>query len=397
MSAGPVDIVFFWFMNDWGKYGRAYEQIAAHLARREEVRLLLCIFPPLVNRSASGALKVTRAGEKLFVAERSYACAPWGRPYRVRQWVNRRHAAFILNRTLRQLGVDGARTLLWVYPPHECLDDLVAAVPHRYLIAQIIDNNAFRERDAEDRRAFAAGQYERIGKQADVVITSSESNYALFSTQARHCGYFENALDERFLGEPAELPHRAGTSRPRLGYVGFISERTDLELLRYVAVERPHYEVIIAGPQEVDLNRHGLLDLPNVAYEGVIPYPEVPAFLQTLDLCLIPHRDTRYCRSMSPLKLFQYLGSGRPVVSTAIAGTARFQEYLSVAHTYEDFVQRIDEALANDSLESSRRRIERMRQETWETRAAQMFDYVYGSYLADLSRRTCGAADCSPG
>jgi glycosyltransferase involved in cell wall biosynthesis len=107
---------------------------------------------------------------------------------------------------------------------------------------------------------------------------------------------------------------------------------------------------------------------------GVLPYAALPAFLQTLDVCVIPHRDTAYSKSMSPLKLFQYLASGRPVVSTAIAGIDTFSDLLRVARDEAEFIAAIDDALENDTAEHSARRIERASQETWEPRLRGMFD-----------------------
>jgi glycosyltransferase involved in cell wall biosynthesis len=133
---------------------------------------------------------------------------------------------------------------------------------------------------------------------------------------------------------------------------------------------------VLAGPVEVPKEEFETLLLSNVRYEGIVPYEKMPGFLRDLDICLIPHHDTPFSRSMSPLKLFQYLASGRPVVSTRVAGVDRFEELTTVADGPDDFLSKIDEVLRNDTREKSRKRIEAARRETWDKRVKEMLDAV---------------------
>ena len=80
---------------------------------------------------------------------------------------------------------------------------------------------------------------------------------------------------------------------------------------------------------------------------------------------------------MSPLKLYQYLASGRPIVSSDIAGFERFKEYIYVADSYDNFIGRIEDALDNDTIESSGMRIELAKKETWDTRVRDIYKVVH--------------------
>ena len=196
-------------------------------------------------------------------------------------------------------------------------------------------------------------------------------------TLKSECYLFENAVDESFIGLPAVLPCKASDTSPRLGYVGWITERTDLLLIEYVARKRPEWSILIAGPQRGHIVEEStLVTLPNVSYLGPLPYNEVAGFLQTLDVCLIPHRDTPYSKSMSPLKLYQYLASGRPIVSSEIAGLERFRENIHVADSYDDFISHIEDALNNDTVELSSKRIEKASNETWAKRVQDIYNVV---------------------
>jgi glycosyltransferase involved in cell wall biosynthesis len=387
---GKINIVLFWFMSDWGKYGRAYEKIAEHLAKLPEVRRVVCMFPPKKVEQGHYAwpFTFTMFSKKLFLLTPNTRIVPTlTAPYRLRHWLNKIIPDFSLKQFLRLQGFMQQNTILWMFPAHHYINKLISLIPHSLLITQVVDNNTFRENDSTETISFVKQQYEELTKHSDIVLTSSKINYELFSAMNTSCYYFENAVDQIFISSPSELPYKLNKTRPRLGYVGFITQRTDIKLLDYVARSRPGYDLIIAGPQGENLNKYGTLNLPNVTYEGPIPYNAVPKFLQAIDVCLIPHKDTLYSKSMSPLKLFQYLGSGKPIVSTAIAGVERWDGLISIASNYTDFVENIDTALKEDNKELSNKRVTAAKLETWDKRVEQIFRVVMGHFLKNQNKQ----------
>jgi hypothetical protein len=79
---------------------------------------------------------------------------------------------------------------------------------------------------------------------------------------------------------------------------------------------------------------------------------------------------------MSVLKMMQYLASGRPIVSTKVAGVDRWSQLISIADDHDDFVLKIDETLRGDTLGQSRKRVEAARSETWDKRVEEMVDTI---------------------
>jgi hypothetical protein len=381
LSSVKLDIIMFWFMNDWGQYGRAYERIAENLSLMSEVRRVICLFPPTEAESPSWPMRLQFVTNKLCVVTLSAIVKPEGRPYRIRQIINKSAVKLALIWIRRSLRLEKETTFLWMYPPHEFIYKILHLIPNNLLITQVVDNNAFRESAGTAYRSFARDQYQRLAEISDVVLTSSQINYEVFSAQSKVCAFFENAVDKRFIFEPSELPCRLNGSRPRLVYVGFISERTDLNLLEYIAKERLGYDLIIAGPFDKGSSIDAILKYNNVYYLGEVPYDEVPQLIQTMDVCLIPHLVTPYSKSMSPLKLYQYLGSGRPVVSTKVAGVEKFSGLVSIAEDHDAFLKAIDQNLLEDNVTLRRKRIEIAKSETWEKRTKDMFSCIYKHYL----------------
>jgi glycosyltransferase involved in cell wall biosynthesis len=382
-----LNILLFWWQNDWGRYGRAYEKVAEQLARQPEIDQVVCLFPPAADTAVGhSALTVKRVADNLLLVNQELAPHDGSRS-ELRRRVHDVRSTLELIAFLRLVrGFRKRTTILWLFPPHPYLEKLVRIVPHQLVVTQIVDNFTLFDR-RHWLHPYAEAQYPRLGQISDLILVASALNQEIFGSSGTACVRFDNAVDETFIADPSPLPFRQHRERPRVGYVGWITERTDLALLEYVARARPEWWILIAGPRYGDdVDTTALGSLPNVRLLGPLPYPEVPAFLQSLDVTLIPHRDTPYSRSMSPLKLYQYLASGRPVVSTPIAGLDGVRQHIAVAGSYPDFVQAIEHALARDTIDAARTRIDSAKQETWPRRVRAMFEVVMMKYAQSCRR-----------
>jgi glycosyltransferase involved in cell wall biosynthesis len=116
---------------------------------------------------------------------------------------------------------------------------------------------------------------------------------------------------------PADLP-----SGPTAVYVGTLHEdRLDVDLLERLAVEHPELSVVLVGPDALRESSHRrLTTLPNVRVLGARPYRLVPGYLQHADVLIVPHVVTRFTESLDPIKAYEYVAAGRPVVATPVAG-----------------------------------------------------------------------------
>lgn len=364
-----LNIILFWFHDDWGKYGRAYEMIALHLARLPDVNQVVCIFPPKAASSTNPVgLHERRVSPKLSLLTEHLSAMD-----RVFFRFQERKSDKALINFFSSRGFTSDNTLLWLFPPHPYIDRILKLIPSRFIIAHVIDNFTHFDK-SHWLYPYAVEQYPRIGQWSDVIFTSSESNRLAFSAAGVPCHCFPLAVDKSFIATPSELPCRATGASPRLGYLGFIMERTDLHILCDIAAQRPDWEIILAGPEYPKgyIEKSGILKHGNVRWLGEISNDEAPGFLRSLDVCLMPHKDNDYSRSMGPLKLYQYLGSGRPVISTPVAGLDGVKDYVHIANNSDEFVAQAQDALENDSIKNSASRIDAVRHQTWDVRVEQM-------------------------
>jgi glycosyltransferase involved in cell wall biosynthesis len=200
--------------------------------------------------------------------------------------------------------------------------------------------------------------------------------------------YIPNGLDREFLASEDDIRRLPEPGRrPILGYLGVLSQRTDLGLLFQVASRFNDCDLHIAGwADESETAVARLLALPNVRFLGRVPFSHVARTIDTFDVCLLPHRNDRLSRRMSPLKVFQYLGRGRPVVTTDVAGLDEAREFVRVVQGAEAFIEAIERSLRAEvgNIELRRERVHAMRAHTWDIRVNTMWQHL----MAPPARRS---------
>jgi len=199
---------------------------------------------------------------------------------------------------------------------------------------------------------------------------------------------FTRAFDEE-LPEPTDVAH---LPHPVIGYFGAIDRWLDLELIHMLATARPEWSFVLIGKQVIDTSM--LAALPNVHLLGQRPFGELPAYGSRFDVAIIPFMLNELTVSVSPIKLKEYLAMGKPVVSTplpAVVDFAAAHGLVEIASKPEEFLERIEHALANDSRELALRRREAVRDDTWQARARDVGQRI--SEFLPEHLRSCKALD----
>jgi glycosyltransferase involved in cell wall biosynthesis len=198
--------------------------------------------------------------------------------------------------------------------------------------------------------------YEILRTAADLVVRVSDrpSRYLEGPPQVVvPNGYDATTFQVRDEDEPADL---AAITHPRAGYVGTLQSRVDLEMLDAAAALRPQVQWILVGPVWSHPHLAAAARHPNVHVLGAKPHHAVPRYVQGLDVGLILHKVDALTDSMDPLKLYEYLAMGRPVVSTAVAGIEPYREWVRVVRSPQELAEAVDRALDDDPALAPRRR-----------------------------------------
>lgn len=217
---------------------------------------------------------------------------------------------------------------------------------------------------------FAIEEESRLVKECDVFTVTASEFVERYRENSPAPVLVRNGTEFEFFHQPAGVAKRlAGYSRPIVGYYGAISTWFDLELLTEVATLRPAYSfILIGGVHKTDVGP--LAALPNVTFLGEKNYRELPGFLSEFDVCLIPFRINTLTKAVDPVKFYEYLSQGKPVVASPMEELLPHRELLYLASGADEFARAIDSALhenKNDAVKA--RRLEFAKKNGWHQRA----------------------------
>ena len=208
-------------------------------------------------------------------------------------------------------------------------------------------------------------RHRRLLRRADLVVAVSPPLLEDSAAQNPRSVLLANGADVGHFAAPgrAELPDFG--PGPVIGYLGAVSWRLDVDLLAQLAAARPDWRFVLVGEASV-----AVPDLPNLHVVGSRPWSELPAWAHRFDVGIVPYRLGAFNRASFPLKVFDYLASGRPVVSTPLPGLEGLDPCVRLATGAEAFVAAIDAALDRGPGADACRRL--AEDNSWDSRAAAL-------------------------
>jgi teichuronic acid biosynthesis glycosyltransferase TuaH len=224
------------------------------------------------------------------------------------------------------------------------------------------------------------------------MATSKRLCTAIGERNDREIAYFPNGGDIKLfktaftqdLEKPAELAH---IKTPIIGYTGAICQRIDYELL--IKIARRHHDktIVLVGPrQDKDFCATNLDEIPNIIFTGPKKIDQLPAYLKHFDCAIIPFLKNNLTAGIYPLKINEYLGAGRSVVTTNFSeDIAGFGDYIGIADDHEQFLQMIDKAIAENSQSQKLARMQAAQGNSWENRAELFWDLAWNAYQRKIS------------
>ena len=206
-------------------------------------------------------------------------------------------------------------------------------------------------------------------KMADATIVTSQGLFERKKAFAAKCYLVKNAVNINLFiqGFTEAIP-----VNKRFGYIGSIDDRLDYPLLEELINNNPSAEFIFVGRIIDKRGEAALRKYGNVVLTGPKPVHELPGFLQTFSIGIIPFAKNDFTRGIYPLKINEYLAAGLPVVTTNFSYLSEFETVVRIAENAEEFVQFSREELATDSIEKKRLRQQTARSNSWEQRAEEL-------------------------
>ena len=296
------------------------------------------------------------------------------RPVAARKLLDRLRARH-LRSSVRRLGLVDPVIYAW----HPQYAPAIALQPERFTIFHCYDKyDAYHDAPV----AAVLAEERQLVDRSDLVFASSRILADDIQQRTGHpVRYVPHGVDFAYFRERADRdplpPDLAALPRPRIGYVARLDERIDDEALREIATARPDWSLVIIGGDgfqsaEGRSRFQSLCSLPNVHAIGQRPREAIPAYTAGLDVCLLCYRSDNWGRWVQPIKAYEYLACGRPVVSAPIDAALDFGDLVTVVPEPKRWVAAIEAALAADGPEERARRIEFARTNTWDQRVADL-------------------------
>ncbi len=287
----------------------------------------------------------------------------------------------------RGLSTGGPGVIAWYYAPMALGAAPAGFVPGLTVFDAMDELASFLGAPPELRAQEAA-----VMAAADLVFAGGPSLYQARQSRHPRVACFPSGVEPDHFARaaapqapPAEL---AGRDRPILGFYGVIDERLDLDLVAAVSDARPAWTIALIGPvvkiAESDLPRR-----PNIVYAGKQAYEDLPRFLASFDVAILPFALNEATRFISPTKTLEYLAGEKPVVSTPIPDVIElYGRVVEIAATPDAFIAAAERLLAESPERRTRRRAEAttiLDRSTWDAIADAMWSLMEKSMTPPMA------------
>lgn len=371
-SPGPGLLVF---ADDWGRHPSSCQHLIRRLLPEYRVWWVNTIGmrPPTLDRAT-----LVRGMEKLcdWVGARKQTETwppnlrvlrpkmwPWMRRKRDR-WLNK----MLLVRQLLPI-IQAASSPMIAVTTIPVVADLVGQLPVSRWVYYCVDD--FSQWPGLDQKAIARME-RRLVRDADILLAASESLQARLARVGRKPDLLTHGVDLEHWQRMAEsrvLPAIEGLERPLVVFWGLVDPRLDVDFIRRLSSDLVRGTILLVGP-DAGVGP-ALNDLVRVVRLPAIPYEDLPRLAHEATVLIMPYADLPVTQAMQPLKLKEYLATGKPAVVRDLPANRFWADALDLVRTPEEFSRAVSRRLLEGLPASQRCGRERLRAESWAAKACQ--------------------------
>jgi glycosyltransferase involved in cell wall biosynthesis len=309
-------------------------------------------------------------------------------------WVNRLSLRLLLALARWRLGI--RRQVLWTYSP--LTTRLIAPQAYRRSLYHCVDDISVQP--GMPRATIDAAEPE-TARRVDLVVVTTPALEDRLKPSARRLLRLPNVVDADHFAHPdpdrlhAVATELAPLGRPLIGFVGAISAyKLDIALLLAIARQRPDAAIVCLGAVgEGDPGTDGgsLRKQANVHLLGPRTYDDLPAWLAHFDAAILPSRRNAYTEAMFPMKFFEYLAAGLPVVASNLPALRPYADQAWLCDDTPQFLEGVNAALADRDPARRAERQALARRHSYRERTQRML-----SALDDSAAQPIGQAATAP-
>ncbi len=218
----------------------------------------------------------------------------------------------------------------------------------------------------------------RLLQRADLVVTTSAPLSEIVGETAPNL-LIRNAGEIDYFSRSPAIPAYS-SERPVVGYLGAIADWFDIDLVAAAARRYPNWDFVLVGSTD-HCDTTEAAKLSNIRFIGEVPYDEAAAWVHSFDVATIPFRLTELTRCTNPVKVYEYLAAGKPVVATALPEVELMSDVVHVAASPDAFMDLLETAMGEryDAKLVERRR-QSAKPHDWNNRAARLDSAIRSAF-----------------
>ncbi|MBM7613930.1 glycosyltransferase [Alkaliphilus hydrothermalis] len=217
--------------------------------------------------------------------------------------------------------------------------------------------------------------HHRMMKVADLIFATSTPLYNSIRRYRRDVCLVPNGCDYHFFNKHKEngVKIDKDPNTKIIGYIGAIAPWVDVDLITATAEAFPKEEIFLIG---ATLSGMSLPKRNNINYLGHVSYEKIPSYLNQMDITMIPFKKNQITKATNPIKLYEYLSLGKPVVSTSLPELVPFKKYVYINDTGKEFIKSVEMAMEekNEMLVEERKEV--AKQNSWIERVNRIIQII---------------------
>ena len=400
-----ISFITLWKLNDWGLYNRRDEAILWELSRRDNVESVLHVehigFVGLIYYKTIQWIKEKdKSLRSVYFShikkglslkpipvndEKKYYIYSVVIPYSRSGPLFKKLNDFVMKIQYQAINKYFTKSkkniVLIVYPPSKHLPDAIKTIRHDLLIADFEDDTAERKTDKNEKNQILEN-YKKILPQCKWIFSTSPSiNQKYKGYAGQEISFLPSGVDIHNFQANSHKKLFKKNNRKVVGYIGIINKEIDVDLLEYILASYPGVDFIMIGhaanERLIDINKL-TAQYGNLHYLDERNYKDIPGYMSDFDVLINIKKNDYTTAGGESQKIYEYLLTGKPIVSTPVPPADRFTDLMYVASDKFQFAEFLKIALEEDNVELREKRVKVAQDNSWAKRADVVLDKVSG-------------------
>jgi len=340
------------------------------------ISFLAKLFSRHVNLNYSFRCKLRKVREDLYVLTPPMLL-PLSSQIELFARVNQIVFSLLVKRWVAKLGFKNI--ILWIYDPF-LGNRLLNINSKKISLYGCVDEQSAKPRV---KKSVVQKMEQELLKKVDMVFVTAKGLLPLKKKVNDNTFFVPNGVDFELFSKacysdlecPSDL---INLHKPILGFIGGIFEWIDLNLIKFVAETNPRWSIVLIGPVRRNMSLSWIKSHSNVFFLGRKDMSVLPTYLKYIDVCLSPFKVNTLTKTVNPLKVYEYLAAGKPVVSTDMPELYHLDDVVYIAKSYDEFVRKIKLALIENDCTKTARRQDIAKDYSWEKLLALKSEIIEG-------------------